>query len=75
MTTTDPRATGLRRPTAPPDDYYPLTTATSSARSVRAAGARRDYGEAPDVSRDWFDSDEDYEAWVAEGCIRFFEVI
>lgn len=76
MTTTDPRASLLRPKAMPLDEVFPLTTATSSAHLVRVSGARRELDEAPDVSRDWFDSDEDYQQWVDEGCQRFFmEVI
>lgn len=75
MSTSDPRATYTRPKATPTDEFFPLRTATSSAHLVRASGARRESDEAPDVTRDWFDSDEDYERWVAEGSQRFFEVI
>lgn len=59
------------------NDLFPLTTDFESVRGVRSKSRipRDLIGEAPDVSRDWFDSDEDYERWVDEGSQFFMEVI
>lgn len=58
-------------------DLFPLPTDFESARAVRlAAIAPRDLiDEAPDIDRSWFDTDEDYELWLENGCQSFWETV